>query len=293
MAAPIFFGNSRKFVPIPAPFTDAAANHVGFGSNMQLANGGMRVLESADSHREYNFEWADNPKDLRIIQEFHQGVHGPGPFYMTDIFARSSNLFRDNWAMPALIEQGKQNISTVKPSFAASGTSLYNLPYREARFDLAGVTAITPRYTFVIMIPEGHQLHFGYTGWRTGNAAVMVRGIQAGGNRVTIGTQAPISVVTSNRYSTIISGSTYIGAEFSLTGVSGSPSMLAIIGMNAVLTRIGATPTLSTNWAPGEGVGGLRFSGGLRDIYGTAGGYGVPARRSLGATLVETEQWEW
>lgn len=291
MAAPIFFGNRRKFVPIPAPMTDAGANDVGYTSLLQFGNGGAAVHDSLDSHREFSWNFAGQPEGLRIVQEFQQGVHGPGPFYTTDIFAMDSNLFRAEFAMPALGELGyKPIVQEDAIVYAANPNTGFNLPYRMAR--ITSKPGMTTRQ-FAIMIPPGYELRLGNTGTISSGSGcgLSYRTISPGGAIGLPTTLPPLGPTLSTRYNLTLSGNTYSGVLVSVApGVSGT--LFNLIAMSAILRRIGSTAPLPTTWALGEGVGGLRFQGGLPGVYGTKGGYTVPGRRSLSVKLVETETWE-
>ena len=296
MASTVYFGNTERFVPIPAPLTAADASHTGFSSVIQLLNGGAIVEDSLAQHREWSWSWIGDPANLNIVKQFLQGTYGPGPYYWIDPFASDVNLFAPNWAAPRLTQTDWKEIHDVAhSSLTPTPANAYGHPAQSAVYNLATVAAnYVPYRRFTIMIPPTQTLYIGASGSATLTGVVAVRPVLAAtGAYDTVVNTAPLPVTGSTRFfGTTFSGATYSRVEVFLTKTAADASTITLTSMVAVLSLTGAIPLLTGPFLGGEGSTGLRFVGGLKETLYTAGGLNQPRRKGYSIRLVETEAWE-
>lgn len=121
--ADFWFGNLRRAGYFPAPNSGMDADSIGVSDQMDFANGGAYVAQSAGTHREFNLSWGVQEKSvMNFLKDYRNGVHGTGLLYMVDPFA--ANALPPHWANPGLTCEGWPSLvgPSVKPVRAAPVT---------------------------------------------------------------------------------------------------------------------------------------------------------------------------
>lgn len=298
MGAGVWFGNAEKQVFIPGPKVGSEAPHVGRSNIIILDGGGAIVDDSQASHREFTFSWAGDPAVMKIITEFVQGVHGPGPYWWADPFAADTNIFAPQWATPRLCGVGDwpEIFDVAHTSTPLTGANTLGFPMRSAVYDVSSIVAnAAPAVRFTILIPQGMQLAFGVHGSRTGSAVVALRPLDAAGAAGTVQTFAPLAVNSTSAWSATnlfpYSGGTR-RVEVYLTRTTTTASTITLAGLRAVLLPEGGSVAAGAAFASGEGSSGLRFAGGVTETLEAAGGRYIQRRKTYSVRLVEVEAWE-
>lgn len=292
-----YFGNRTKQAWIPAPRTGMDWSIVRRTSIVQLENGGVYVDDSRASHREGLAEWEENPADLRPIKDFINGVHGDGPFYWCEPFAMVSNAFSPNWATPGIIADGDwAQIANGKGVAATLPTGILGLPTRAITYTPNVIASNPPPpRRFTILIPPGHKLAFGCHGTYSAAGTVTLRSTPVGGPTQTLNFLPldPAGITSFNttdafRYS---EGHRLVDVWIARTSLTASTVTLS--GMRAILLREeDSIPSTGQPFVSGEGTGGLRFSGNLRETLIYGGGDPRFHRKGMSIRLIETGDWE-
>ena len=262
----VYFGNANKQLWIPAPKTGLSAFSGAYFNEAQLLSGRAFVKRSSANHRRFAPAWtgslnADSINDsLHTIKDYFDGIYGDGPFYWLDPFAIDSNLLSPNWASPMLSGTDWGQISSVgTASLVATDTNARNYPYQSLQltFD-ASVQESTQ--TFRTIIPDGYRLHFGWHGVQdSGDATIILRCHDRDTGATTDVATEPLTVNTTVRTNTQISGRDYSMVDILVKNPSASSSVIEIAGMIAqVLPE--ASSVAQGDFISGRGTAGLVFS---------------------------------
>ena len=288
MAKQIWFGIPGEHMQwCPAPLAGAQATNAGYVQKVSFENGGADVVRSAQSHKEYAFNFNGLAKDLdgiSVYGKYASGYYGSGLIYFADPFAFETNLFPAAWASPALIEQGWENIYSTTPTFSNTVSNIYNQPPRTATFT---APASGTSHTVHIAIPPTHTLYIGVSGSVvSGLIGVDVETFGTDGSSGPGSTLTLLDPDGSTRMNATFDGADYQAVEVQIRGLVGS--VISITSMMAQLYKTGTSPVLPSNHLPGDGHTGLMFADEARaETYV----YIDPPRKAMSTTLVEVGAW--
>jgi hypothetical protein len=261
----LWFGNTTKFVTIPAPDLPFSVTDGGYGDSMDFESGGSLSEVSQGFAKRYDFAYDIQDSTIDRIKRFRQGSYGSGLLNFANPFAYQTNLFSPAWAEPGLIEGGDwPSIYDTDPTFAAVSSNSYDQPLRKATFTITN-TNTSPtksRSIFYIPVPPTYTLHLGVSGAATGTAVVRATGYNIAGGSSSSSNLTLLTDTSSTRLNATFAGSSYdyVAVEFRRT--SSASSTLTVTSMLAQLWPTRVTPTLTGNHRPGDGQTGLRFLGG-------------------------------
>lgn len=291
----IWFGNTTKFVTVPAPGLPFTASEDGYGDAMGFENGGHAAVVSQGFAKRYDFAYDIQDADLLgRVRRFRQGSYGTGLLNFANPFIFERNLFSAAWAEPGLIEGGDwPNTGENTPTFGNVAANTFDQPARKATWAItsaANTAPVAARASFIIPIPPTYTLHLGVSGAVTGDAVhhVVAHNIAAGssaGSNLT-----PLTDTSSTRLNASFAGSSYDYVEvFNDWRTSSAASTATVTSRLAQLWPTGVSPTLTGNHIPGEGHTGLQFfSGSMDSTYRVLGDSRFS---SLGFSLIEVGAW--
>lgn len=276
---------------VACPLAGVGADRDRYTVEGQFENGGGYAKHSFDSQRNYVMAWEGDELDTLDIDEvihYQDGEYGAGLVYLADPFWFGKNMFRRNWATPALLEIGYKNFGPGEPVANASGASGFNIPPISMSWDTSALEAGEAVRSHTLLIPGGYDLHLGFSGSVTGDGAVRVVPILSDYTEGAPVELTALSVTGSVRMNEVFTSGSYIAVRVFITStVDVSAGSVTIAAMDAQLHPTGSTPAGSTHWA-GYGVCGMRFTGStvpyIQDRLNTM-------YRSTEATLREVEEW--
>lgn len=280
----MWFGNRNYMQWIKAPQINYDSSKRGYASTATFLNGGAFVKRSATAAKGYNFTWTlKNRDEIRAINDYADGVYGPGPIYFLDPFAMDKNLLPQFWAVPALANIDAPLLvgeyDEDRPSALQTTPNSNGYPYLTAILNVASTMALN---TIWLPVPNGYTLWFGAHGTATGTAGVQVTPT-TGPTSVDAAISVPLlSVNTTQRVNVSVQGGTYTGAIISLAG----DGVLNLSGMMAQVFPTGTTPPLG-GFVSGQGHSGCSF---VEEPTLTNYSVGLD-RAGIVANLVETEGW--
>jgi hypothetical protein len=291
----LWFGNTAKFVTIPAPELPFAVSEVGYADSMGFENGGEAATVSQGFSKRYDFAYDIHDSDLLgLVRKFRQGSYGTGLLRFADPFIFERNLFSAAWAEPGLIEGlSWPNIGENTPTYGAVSANSYNQPARKATWSITSAANTAPaaaRASFIIPIPPTYTLHLGVSGAVTGAAVQHVIAYNIAAGTSASSDLTLLTDTSSTRLNASFAGSSYDYVQvFNDWRTSSAASTATVTSRLAQLWPTGVTPTLTGNHIPGEGHTGLQFASGSLD-----GSYRVlddSRYSSLGFSLVEVGAW--
>lgn len=295
MAKQIWFGiPGVKMQWCPAPRAGAQASNNGYVQVVPFENGGADVVRSAQTRKQYTFNFNGPSKDLdgiSVYSRYATGFYGSGLIHFADPYAFETNLFPAGWASPGLIEQGWKNIYDVTPTFANTASNSYNQPLRTATWSVTTAADAVPTGTnsvVYIPIPPTHTLNIGASGSKTGTAVVRVVPINTDGTDGTASDLTLLAATSGTRMNATFPGSSYQAVKVYITRTSSTASTITLTSLMAQLYKTGTTPSLPTSHIAGEGHTGLMFADEARvENYI----YIDPPRKGMNTTLVEVGAW--
>lgn len=285
----MWFGTKERMSAIRAPKIDYAAPKVGWsGGTTQYLNGGAYVRRSITAHKEYSFSWGNmSREEIRLINDYADGVYGSGPVYFLDPFAMDTNLLPQHWATPRLVWDDAPvlmggdrstvldlgNLAVNPLGYPAKGATYYDSG--------AGSVPMAQRPRLYIPVPDGYTLWFGVHGQPYQTSPNIVQVKPSNGAAVTM---PLLGLSDTNRFSNSWDGTTAMtGVEISLTGQLG---LATLHGMMAQVLPTGVLPQAG-GFISGQGNSGVRFA-----VQPTLQQYSAAKDMvSLTAQLVEDEAW--
>lgn len=267
MAGQVYFGNANYQSWIDAPASGMKVSNQGYASQQQLLNGRAFVRRSRASHRVFSANWLGSlngtlAPNLKLIQEFCDGLYGDGPFYWIDPFAAEQNILPPHWASPAMAESDWPALSaTVTPTFTAASYS-NSYPFKYASYALSGSYVDSRKLTLII--PPGYTLHFGWHSTSAGVVASSAAGIRItpynlSGVAQTVVTPASLLAGGTTRTNQTFAGSSVSRVEIYLSNGSASASTANIVAMVAQVLQNGNS-VASGKFISGAGTTSLEFS---------------------------------
>lgn len=281
----IYFGNRERMTWVRAPDANYDGSRQGWvGGATTLLNGGTIVQRSTSAHRTYSYTWNMMSRDeIRNIQDYAEGVWGPGAIYMLDPFAMDRNVLPQHWASPRTVLQDAPVLSGSKrsdaPEFPVDLSNLWSYPTRGILYAYSASWPLAQyRPKLFIPIPSGYTAWFGAHGQPSATSGLTVTPV--GGLAETM----PILTTnTDQRFSSSWDGSQYSGVELSFSLNSGSA---VISGMMMQILPTGVIPKKGA-FISGQGHSGLRFA---TQPSLTNNNIALD-RQSLSAQLIEDEAW--
>lgn len=296
MVKQIWFGiPGVKMQWCPAPKVGAQSSNNGYVQVVPFENGGADVVRSAQTRKQYTFNFNGPTKDLdgiSVYSRYATGFYGSGLIYFADPYAFETNILPAGWASPGLIEQGWKNIYDTTPTFSNTSSNTYSQPIRSATWSVTsavGAVPATANGVVTIPIPPTHTLNIGASGSViSGTAVVRVVPINTDGTDGTAFDLTLLDPTASTRMNKTFAGSSYQAVKVFITRTSSAASSIKLTSLMAQLYKTGTTPTLPTNHLPGEGHTGLSFADDARvENYV----YIDPPRKGMNTTLIEVGAW--
>jgi hypothetical protein len=280
----MWFGNRNYMQWVRAPQINYDSSKRGYASTATFLNGGAFVKRSATAAKGYNFTWTlKNRDEVRAINDYADGVFGPGALYFLDPFAMDKNLLPQFWAVPSLASLDAPLLAGMydddRPSILPTTPNANAYPFNTATYTLTSGVHLSQVW---LPCPPGYSLWFGAHGSATGTAGVTVTPT-TGPN--TVGSVLPVPLLAESditRVNTQINGDVYNGALLSLSGVG----TLKLSGLMAQCFRNGTTPPLG-GFISGQGHSGCSF---VEEPTLTNYSAGID-RAGIVANLIETEGW--
>lgn len=280
----MWFGNRNHMQWVKAPQINYDSSKRGFASTATFLNGGAFVKRSATAAKGYNFTWTVKTRDeVRAVNDYADGVFGPGPIYFLDPFAMDKNLLPQFWAVPALGAQDAPLLVGLydedRPGLLVTDPNSNGYPYNTATYTYDAAPAAAQVW---LPCPAGYSLWFGAHGTATGTAGVQVTPT-TGPTTTAPAIPVPLlSVQSTTRVNTRVNGDTYNGALLSFAGAG----TLNIAGLMAQCLPNTQTPKTG-GFISGQGHSGCSF---VEEPTLTNYSAGID-RAGIVANLVETEGW--
>lgn len=281
----MYFGNRNYMQWVAAPQINYEASKRGYAATATYLNGGAMVQRSATAAKGYVFTWNLKSRDeIRPINDYADNVFGPGPIYFLEPFAMDKNLLPQYWATPALAAIDAPLLVGVydedRPSVLPTTPNTNGYPYLTATYNL---TADSVLHDVWIPIPPGYSLWVGAHGTATGTAGVSLT--PTTGPRTAAGAVGVplLSVSSTTRVNTQITGNSYTGAFISLNGVG-------TINLSGLMAQVLPNDTAPQ---PGGFISGQGHSGCSFIEEPTLTNYSVGIDKvGISANLIETEGWK-
>lgn len=273
----LWFGTLQRFQWVPMPSTGVRRVNVSTVEGGTLERGGGFASRTPGRHLEFEFNFdvkeAHGAAGLDVFQEYATGVwddyannvDGTNPndlIYFVDPMVAEANLFAPHWAAPMLLERGWPAIGT-RVSSAATAANSYRQPQRTVTFSVTTASATLPTEPsrrFIIPIPPGYTLRWGWSGASTGTGVVRAEAHHKTGGSTLVQNAAALSATGSTRLNQSINGDTYDYVTIGIARTSSATSTVAIASMMAVLHPNAETPALTGSHVRGGGFTGCVFS---------------------------------
>lgn len=273
----LWFGTVQKFQWVPMPATIQRRN-VSSVESGTLENGGGFVSRSTGRHSVFDFNFstreAHGVGGLDVFTDYASGVFNDYTtvvsgfnrndlVWFVDPMNAEQNLFAPHWAAPMLGLGGWPWIGSYV-SNAAVAANTYLHPARTVTFNVTHAASTLPVETgrrFVIPIPPGYTLRWGWSGSATGTGAIRAEMHNASTGAMVSSHPAPLSVTALTRLNASIDGDTYDYATFGIARTSSAASTVTVASMLAVLHPNTETPPLTGTHIRGAGASGCVFDG--------------------------------
>jgi hypothetical protein len=192
MATPMWFGTKQRLQWVPMPSSGIQRRNVFSSEGGTLDRGGAYVSRSIGRHAEFDFSFgvreALGTEGLNVYQEYATGlwddyvtaVSGYNPnnlIYFCDPMSMRANLFSPHWAAPMLSLSGDYPHLGTVTGHAATEVNTYRQPSRAVTYNIthaANTLPASPSQQFMIPIPPGHTLYWGWSGSVTGAATMRI-----------------------------------------------------------------------------------------------------------------------
>jgi len=273
----VYFGNDQNQVWINAPRTGLNASSQSYYNESQLLNGRVHINRSRGSHRRFSANWLGSlnapelENSLQTIKDFSDGIYGEGPFYWLDPYATNMNLLPPHWAAPALQQQSWPQLWDVAPfEYVDTASNLLNYPATSVRYTSGDTAEQDSTKKLTLIIPDGYSLHFGWHGQvASGSAGVRIDRYRRSDGSIESVNPDVISVTSSNRTNTIISGTVYSKVDIYFYNPAGDDYDFTVAGMIAQILKGTGYPE-SGGFVSGRGTTGLEFSNSVNIEYYSA-----------------------
>lgn len=246
----MYIGTREQMNWVEAPDASSFTNSsVGWASQQNYLNGGVRIRRSKSTHREYTMTWTlISQDDARAITDMYWGLYGSGPIYFLDPMAMATNLAPAHWAAPMMgAAEAPLLIKGAKPVLSDTST-LNNIgyPIKTATYGTG------EKRKLYIPLPDTHTLWVGVHGPVTGGSIVAAGALSP--TNVSAGVVLPmLGTNTTTRVNTAFDGATYKGVEFTLQDGA------SYTGLIIQVLPTGATPATG-GFISGQGHSGTEFA---------------------------------
>lgn len=273
----VYFGNDQKQVWINAPRTGLNASSQSYYNESQLLNGRVHINRSRGSHRRFRANWlgslnaSELENSLQTVKDFADGVYGDGPFYWLDPYATGMNILPPHWAAPALQEQSWPQLWDLAPfEYVDTASNLLNYPVTSVRYASSSTDEQGSTKKLTIIIPDGYSLHFGWHGEvTTGSAGIRIDRYRRNDGTIESVDPEVISVTSSNRTNTIVSGGVYSKVDIYFYNPAGDDYDFIVAGMIAQVLSGTGYPEAG-GFVSGRGTTGLEFANSVNIEYYSA-----------------------
>lgn len=285
----VYFGTIEgplaQMQEIPCMVVPMGAAHTGYVAQQQFENGGTGIVRSMDSHKSYALSFQgfiNDSQSVDVVMEYYNGEYGDGYLYMVDpaLVAQGANLFRRNWATPAIIgDPQTPNYKPLHPGYLGTiaVTGDYGAPALAAQF--AHIAGKQGRF-FTLPIPDGYTLWVGARASRN-SANIAIKAYLDG----VYDTDITLSTIGGDQlYTESFSGPSVVRIRIESTG----GSTLTLQSMDAILVPTGQTPQLTGDHQRGQGVSGMKFNSDSIPYEYRNAERGI---RSFSVELTEVEEW--
>jgi hypothetical protein len=307
----LWFGNQQRFQWAPMPSAGIQRRNVFADESSTLDRGGAFSSRSVGRHAEFDFSFgareARGATGLDVYQEYATGlwddyatsINGFNPknmIYFADPMSMRSNLFPPHWASPVLSLSGDYPplLSTLFRHDPTAANS-YRQPPRSLSFSIPHAALTLPTNVaqrFIIPIPPGHTLHWGWSGAADlGNPALRAEAHHNAGGATLVQMASPLSVTSATRMNQTINGDTYDYATFGLARPDASNHNALVVSMMAQIWPNGYSPTLTGNHVGGVGQTGCVMMGDMIEEYVQADDPGDRRLKGLSFGLLEVGAW--
>lgn len=272
----MWFGNARYGVYLPTPDTGMTRNRVGWSASGTYLNGGGWSRGTTTKHMEPSMSWSFlDHKSVRLIEDFYNGVHGPGPFFWGDPFAETTNMLPPYVSAPAMMLDGAPR-KWFDGSFSVTSNSsgIYGTPTYGIRVDSFTSGGVLLRAT----VPTDKALVFDARGTGTWDFE-----IENGNNVINTGVSGLNDPVW---FPNVLQGDgNNLNTSITLTYATPGSTLFAL---TAKIVPLGAPLPAPDPWLSGAGHSGCEF----KDLSVT--GYSSPDAidyQSVTANFVEVGAW--
>ena len=217
--------------------------------------------------------------EVRVINDFAEGLYGNDLIYFIDPFAMDKNILPQYWAAPMLGASDAPLLAgESSPSLIASNATANGYPASSAVYNLL---ADSVRPSLMIPIPPGHSLWLGAHGTNIGGGRVTatpyISGSAGSAQNLTI-----LTTSTMQRVNTSFNGDTYDWVSLELGGTGG----IVLTGVIGQILPNGVVPQ-EGGFISGQGHSGCAFA-----TLPQLSQYSVALDKvSLSINLVETGAW--
>lgn len=305
----LWFGNEQRFQWVPMPSTGIQRRNVFSQESGTLDRGGAFSTRSVGRHAEFDFSFtsreATGLTGLDIYQEYATGVWDnyattisgfdrKNLLYFVDPMVMRSNIFAPHWASPMLALSGDYPLIGTATTHAATAANVYRQPSRTITFSVTHTSQTLPPtlgQRFIIPVPPGHTLRWGWSGSVTGNAVLRAEAHHATGGATLAVNSAPLSATGSPRMDQSINGDTYDYVTFGLSRTLSTASTASVTSMMAQIWPNGTTPVLDGTHFGGLGQTGCVMMDDMVESYIQADDFGNRRLKGLSFGLLEVGAW--
>lgn len=309
MGQNLWFGTKQKFQWMPMPSSGIQRQNVFSAESGTLDRGGAFVTRSIGHHVEMDFSFGTREASGLVglngylayangmWDDYASVMSGYNPndlIYFCDPMSMRENLFSPSWAAPMLSLSGDFPTLGSLISTAATASNIYQQPSRTLTFSIDHTANTLPLGTpqkFLIPVPPGYTLRFGWSGSVTGSGTVRVEAHNASTGAIVATNVAPQTATGATRMANSFNGDTYDYVTIGLARTAATTSTVSVTSMIARAYPNTFTPTLTGPHVPGTGQTGCRISGDVVESYVQADDTSGRRLKSLSFGLVEVGAW--
>lgn len=256
--ADMWFGVRGAMRWVPCPAVGVEATRQGWQSGvLQHLNGSASVRSSAASHRTYNLSWnLATRARIRSVTDVAEGLSGQGLVYWADPFALDTNMVPLVWSagMFAGYDGPILNGQSTRPTLANTPANTNGFPLQTVSYTVTAGVWVPEVW---IPIPPGYSAQVGWTGTRTGTAAVTfapTTGLSTG----TAVNAVPLAVTSAVTTNNVITNNGSVDGVLVKLGGAGTMTLTAITVR--LVPTAQASSHASVGFISGQGHGGCQFA---------------------------------
>lgn len=279
MAQQLWFGTPQRMQWVPMPSSGMQRRDAYSSESGTLDRGGAYVTRSTGRHAEFDFSFgireSSGGQGLNVFNEYASGMwddyttitDGFNPnnlLYFADPMSMRANLFSPQWAAPMRSLSGDYPWIGSYLSNAATSANIYRQPSRTVTFNVTQAATTLPTsmaQRFLIPIPPGYTLRWGWSGAVTGTGAMRVEAHTAATGAIVSSHPAALAVTGSTRLNSTFNGDTYDYVTIGISRTTAVASTVAIASMMAQIHINSFTPSVIGEHVDGVGQTGCEFDG--------------------------------